>query len=304
MILTQHTQAPAASFETACRRYRAGRLLKTAPDSSTYEGSRVRTRVPVTLKVMNSEGGRHRAVRMAEILASIRHPNLDILVDVTENPDGRPVVVLDARQGITLELLRQTYRRLPALRAVHIARQVLDGLDAIHQTGHLHAMIRPASVLVDSAPGFEDHVTLIDIGAQQISTDPRYAAPEVVQGLVPDPSSDIYSVGAILYELLSGAPPDINAPCSLKQKIPTCPRLATLVDSALAARPEDRPQTASELSYQLQQLDLATLARANWSEDVTQPNVSWIDPAASQIASFGARQPLWATQRPSIWVLT
>jgi hypothetical protein len=291
-------------------RYEALRATARTRDFERYEGVHVRTGAPVLLEVARSPVGAAQHARLRRLLPTVRHPRIERLRDAGEDPDGRSVLVFDPRRGEPLDALLHLSRRLPALRAVHIAHQLLGALDLMHGLGLVHGGLRPECVLVDAAPGFEDHVTLLGFGAEELPLDVRYAPPELLRGGPRDEAADLYAVGAMLYEMVSGDPPYEKATARvhgrhvpLRRRVPTCLRLASLVEDALAGDPARRPPSAAAFASRLDALELSTLARCS---------VGTFEPRSTEVrlASLpdavppGPLQMLWATQEPSIWVLT
>lgn len=165
--------------------------------------------------------------------------------------------------------------------ALGVARQVAEALDALHCSGWMHADVKPSNVMVSS----QGHATLIDLGfarqpADQISLVDRcvagtmhYVAPEMItSALRPDIRSDIYSLGATLYELLCGRPPFVaqglaelaeqhrqHEPPELRTLAPAVPpNVAELVRTMLAKEPLRRPQSPRELVRRLVALEIET----------------------------------------------
>ena len=151
-------------------------------------------------------------------------------------------------------------------RAVHVAVQICDALDAAHHLGIAHRNVQPRKVRVFDNPPWHDSVKILGFGftgslsvAGDGSTEvvtTHYTPPERVLGQAYDARSDLYSVGAIIYEMLSGRPPFAHVTNDLEllkahaysvapRLPPTIPeRLAAVVAALLAKKPEDRPQTA------------------------------------------------------------
>ena len=179
----------------------------------------------VALKVLHREhAADYRAVRRfrGEAMAGrlVAHPNVVSVISHGES-DGVPFLVMERVRGERLGELIDRKGPLPPRRAVAIVCQILAGLDAMHAIGLVHADIKCDNVLVDgSASG--DHVTLVDLGLARvrfsahdsdgvdddmISGTPDYMAPEVIRGAGSSHLADLYAVGVILYELITGSTP-------------------------------------------------------------------------------------------------
>jgi len=203
--------------------------------------------------------------------ARVRHENVVRVIDHGMTCDGVPYVAMARVAGVSLLALiqREGLLSLPRIRTV--AAQVLAGLAAIHRAGLVHADLKSDNLLVDG-----DQLTIIDFGLAReaccadrhlISGTPEYMAPELIRGDVITPAADLYAVGVILYELLTGTTPfgggtasvifnrhlhDDVVPPSKRcpdRRIPAA--LDALVVRALAKKPEDRYSDADELLEEL-----------------------------------------------------
>ncbi len=196
--------------------------------------------------------------------AEIEHPNVIPVYEVGED-DGLLFIAMRFVQGVDLGgLLRQT-GRLPPQRAAHLISQVADALDAAHARGLVHRDIKPGNILVAAA----DHVYLTDFGLTKRASDSGgmtktgmfvgtvdYIAPEQVEGRRVDARTDVYALGCVTYEVLSGTVPfprdsdiakifaHVNDPPPPLRDIP--PPLAAAVSRAMAKRPADRFQSAGD----------------------------------------------------------
>jgi serine/threonine protein kinase len=230
----------------------------------------------VALKVLDpelaqDETARQRFCREARAAASISHENVVAVHQVEHAAEGElPYLVMQLIAGETLEqrLLRQ--KPLPLKEIVRIGLQTAQGLAAAHAQGLTHRDIKPANILLEPP---QDRVKLTDFGLARIAEDvkltrtgfvsgtPLYMAPEQALGESTDPRSDLFSLGAILYEMCAGQPPfQGNSALAVLKQItdvkhrplrelnPDIPEwLAEAVDTLLAKRPEDRYQSAADL---------------------------------------------------------
>jgi WD40 repeat protein len=231
----------------------------------------------VAIKVLDpelagDETARQRFCREARAAASITHENVVAVHQVEKAADnGLPYLVMQLVAGETLEqrLLRE--KELPIKEIVRIGLQAAQGLAAAHAQGLTHRDVKPGNILLEPP---HDRVKLTDFGLARIADDvkltrtgfvtgtPLYMAPEQALGESADPRSDLFSLGAILYEMCAGQPPfqGNSALAILKQIVeskhrplrelnPDVPHwLAELVDELLAKKPEDRYQSAADLA--------------------------------------------------------
>ena len=156
-----------------------------------------------------------------EALAACRvsHPNVVRILDCGETADGEPFVAMEHVRGIPLGVHVHQEGPLPLDRVRAIALQILGGLAAIHSAGLVHADMKSDNVLVDASPA-GDRVTIIDFGLarqsaasepcdgdRMVSGTPEYMAPEQIRGEPLTAAADLYAVGVILYEMLTGTTP-------------------------------------------------------------------------------------------------
>jgi hypothetical protein len=202
------------------------------------------------------------------------------VIDTGVLADGSPYIVMEHVPGRPLARV-VSEEHIPLARAGDIALQILDALDAIHDSGVIHADIKCANFLIDDSSGI-DRVKLIDFGlarargaeldpsgrgTRTVAGTPEYMAPEVIRGEQPSVASDLYAAGVILYELLTGTTPfaggtseqimqshldEVVVPPSLRcpqREIPAA--IDRVVLRALTKRPEARFANAAEFTAEL-----------------------------------------------------
>jgi len=210
-------------------------------------------------------------------LAALRHPNIVAVYDVGEDPQGRPFLVLERVGGATLAELMDRSGGLAPDRAARLFAQVAEGLAAGHAAGIVHGDVKPANLRVEADHAGRERVWLLDFGLAGGVPEggsggdrlprgtPRYMAPEVVGGAPPGPAADLYSLGASLYEALTGVAPFEDTELAVlleaqreRQAVPAevlCPAvgaaLAELVGSLLAKDPHGRPAAAADVAQRL-----------------------------------------------------
>jgi formylglycine-generating enzyme required for sulfatase activity len=231
------------------------------------------------LTVEADPAARQRFLVEARAAARVQHPNVASVFRVGELGD-RPYIVGELVGGSSLA---QLSRPMEWTRVLAIAVQIARGLAAAHRSGVLHCDVKPANVMV----GDDGVAKLVDFGLAQIvrgragaatlmSGTPDYMAPEIWAGEPPSRRSDVYSLGAVLYELVSGAPPLAKLPVAelanasrQAEVLPleTDPRLATIVMRCLGRDPELRFAGGEELREALEQLDAARTQPTNAGEN-------------------------------------
>lgn len=249
----------------------------------------------VALKVLDpdyadDELARQRFCREARAAASITHENVVAVYQVEKSAGDHnlPYLVMQLISGESLEQRLTREKKLPLREIVRIAMEASHGLVAAHAQGLIHRDIKPGNILLEQ-PG--DHVKLTDFGLARLADDlkltktgfvtgtPLYMAPEQAMGDEADYRSDLFSFGAILYEMCAGEPPFAgNSALAILRQIaevkhrplrevnPEIPDwLARTIDQLLEKKPEDRIQAASHLA-ELLDYEWA-LMRTN-SEDV------------------------------------
>jgi serine/threonine protein kinase len=218
------------------------------------------------------EAFRIRFEREAMIAARIEHPNVLPVYEVGE-VDGRLFLVMRYVQGADLGAVRRRAGRLEPEHTVHLTAQVAAALDAAHACGLVHRDVKPGNVLLSGETGRE-HAYLTDFGLAKRFAESNavtgtgrmvgtldYIAPEQARGERVDARTDVYALGCMLYELLTGSVPfpreqevaKIYAhvsepPPRVRDQVPTTPtELDDAVARAMAKAPEDRFASAGDL---------------------------------------------------------
>src|SRR5436190_21693465 len=233
----------------------------------------------VAIKILN---GRHanddqfieRFRREAKNAAALNHPNIVSIYD-RGNAEDTYYIAMEFLDGRTLKELIVGRGAAPINVAVEYARQILSALRFAHRHGIVHRDIKPHNVMVDA----EGRVKVTDFGIARAGTSQmtetgsivgtaQYLSPEQARGGEIDPRSDLYSLGVVLYELLTGKTPfdgetpveiamkhlstPPKPPSKLRSDIP--PELDLVVMRALAKNPDDRYQTAEEMEADLERV--------------------------------------------------
>ena len=242
--------------------------------------------IDVGLPTSEYEAFRKRVDRELKSAGRLNHPNIVTIHDVGTSGDIA-YIAMEFMDGRSLrDMLKAGTVVLPA-KAADIAAQVADGLDFVHQRGLVHRDIKPENVMVLRS----GVVKITDFGIARLSrgahtqiaevvASPRYTSPEQVTGGKVDERSDIFSLGAVLYEMLTGVPPFVGgrlheiahqvinaqptAPSTLNRSV--SPAFDVIVAKALAKRPEDRYRNAGEMATDLRS---AAHAASGMAVDVT-----------------------------------
>jgi eukaryotic-like serine/threonine-protein kinase len=257
-------------------RYRITELLGEGGMGLVYRGERLQLGRPVAIKFLHSPYAKspkymNRFEREARAMSKLSHPYCVSVIDFGVHDE--PYIVMDFVTGETLRELMDR-ERLSPYRALQITRQILAGLAHAHGQGVIHRDIKPGNIMVGEATGVGDHVRIFDFGlaklhdpgaegdhsmATVIGT-PAYMAPEQTRAEQIDARADLYAVGVLLYELLSGDKPFVgedayavirmqreDTPLPLRTRAPELSEdLEQVVGRALQKAREDRFQTAAE----------------------------------------------------------
>ena len=238
-----------------------------------YRARQPRLDRPVALKLVEREVARDPVVRErlrreARMVAALDHPNVVPLYAAGEE-DGTVYIVTRWVEGTELGTLIQRDGPLEPGRAARTAAQIAAALEVAHEKGLVHRDVKPSNVILTA----EDHVYLTDFGlAKRADTQPGltavdqvlgtvdYVAPEQIEGSEPDARGDIYSLGCLLFEMLTGEPPfagqkggmakmwaHVNADVpSARERLPDVPpALEAVLQQAMAKAPDSRPTAAA-----------------------------------------------------------
>ena len=201
--------------------YQVGALAGRGGMGEVYRALDLRLERPVALKLLSErlsedEGFRDRLLRESRLAASLDHPNVVPIYEAGE-ADGRLFIAMRYVDGTDLKALLRREGALAPERAVAIAAQIADALDAAHGKGLVHRDVKPSNILVDQQGGRE-HAYLADFGLTQSVSDAGptdgqlmgtvdYVAPEQIRGDQVDGRADVYALGCLLFETLTGTLP-------------------------------------------------------------------------------------------------
>jgi CheY-like chemotaxis protein len=264
-------------------RYRVGALIGKGGMGAVYEADREDLgHMKVAVKVMLSLGSDRadlfaRFRREAETIAAIDHPNIVKVFDFQSRPGEPPFLVMERLQGAPLAQAIASEGRFSVERTAFVASQVLAALVAAHRANVVHRDLKPDNVFLTSMSGILDIVKLLDFGIAKILGvtshskltqtgtvvgTPAYMSPEQARGAEADPRSDLYAVGCMMYEALTGRAPftgeNYNALVFAIQQGATTPLLsrcadldpafAAVVTKAMSREVHARFQTAESMA--------------------------------------------------------
>jgi len=269
-------------------KYKLGKALAQGGNGVIYPAEEIGTSQQVAIKVMHEEYLSNPAYverfrREAETLAALEHPHIVRLVDYGVDVE-RAFLVMEFVEGMNLSDVLEKVGEIPFERAVPIFIQVCNALDFAHKRGLIHRDLSPANIVLDANYDDIDFAKLIDFGLVKVVEQPgryvqrltktgmicgtpTYMSPEQCQGKEIDCRSDIYSIGCVMYEVLTGMPPlmgpstqetlysHVHAqPQSMRIVAPDAnipEALDQLVLTALQKNPEERQESMAQLGDEL-----------------------------------------------------
>ena len=268
-------------------RYRIDELIGEGGMGRVYLAEHVDIGKRVAVKVLHPVYGRmpdlvERFRREARAASRIGHPNIVDVTDSGSTDDGSVYFVMECLQGVELAAVIHREGALDIERTLLIGSQICRALSAAHAGGIIHRDLKPENIFLTHRDDNSDFVKVLDFGiaksteAEEARTKrlthpgmamgtPEYMAPEQAAGKPADARCDVYAVGAILYEMLTGAAPyqgqnfmeiltkkatvEPRPPLELRPDIP--PEVADLVMEAMARDPGARPASMAALEYEL-----------------------------------------------------
>jgi streptogramin lyase/predicted Ser/Thr protein kinase len=236
--------------------YRIEELIARGGMGVVYRATHLGLERPVALKVIAREladrpGFRERFLRESRLAARLDHPSVVPIYDSRE-VDGELLVAMRLIKGGDLRRLMDREGPLPPRRALDLLAQIADALDAAHAAGIVHRDVKPHNILVEG-----DRAFLSDFGLAKALNDStaasrgsvvgtaQYMSPEQWQGETVGPAADIYSLGCVLYETLTGIPPFERQESDTEPEIPE--GMESAIRQAVAKDPSKRYSSSGEL---------------------------------------------------------
>jgi serine/threonine-protein kinase len=308
-------------------RYRIQRKLGAGGMADVYLAEDQELGRRIAIKILNSRHGNddqfiERFRREAKNAAALNHPNIVSIYDRGEAEDTY-YIAMEFLDGRTLKELIVSRGAAPINVAIEYARQILSALRFAHRHGIVHRDIKPHNVLVDG----EGRVKVTDFGIARAGTSQmtetgsivgtaQYLSPEQAKGGEVDPRSDLYSLGVVLYELLTGKTPfDGETPVEIAMKhLSTAPKppsklrpdippeLDMVVLRALAKNPDERYQSADQMEADLERVARGASVSAATVDTATQvlrrPATAVVAAEAATAATMIAAPPPAARDAP------
>jgi serine/threonine-protein kinase len=287
---------------TLADRYRLTRKIGEGGMGAVYEAQHVVIGKPVAVKVLREKyldrpEVARRLVQEARLASSIRHEHIVDITDSGATEDGRTFVVMEHLAGISLAELVKSERSLPEMRVLSIVRQVASALGAAHARGIVHRDVKPENVFLVNRDG-QDFVKVLDFGISKtirpgevpeeslrlthtgmVLGTPLYMSPEQARGEENlDQRIDIYSLGVILYECLTGEVPfratnylgviaqvvngEATPPRMLRPELRISEAVERVIAKAMAHDRENRYESMDALSADLERVQAGALVDA------------------------------------------
>lgn len=286
-LLIEVPQLNDLSGQVFRKKYRLDKALGHGGFGSVYEATHLILGKRVAVKVLRTEFRSDstmvaRFFNEARVVTRLANPHTIATFDLDQTEEGLLFMVMDYVTGQTLRQLAEKEGepkgRLPWPRALSLLCQVCDSLDEAHQHGVIHRDLKPDNVMVSNRGGEKDFVTVLDFGIAKVFEgsemqnltaegsligSPAYMSPEQILGRTLDPRSDLYSLGAVAYQVISGTLPVnarqtaamlqekvLSSPIPIRKKAPEVSvplKLEDLLLELLATRPDDRPGTAADV---------------------------------------------------------
>jgi len=277
--------------------YRLGKRIGEGGMGEVYLAEHQLLKRPCALKLIRADSvadprALARFEREVRLTASLSHPNTVEIYDYGRAEDGRYYYVMEYLPGLSLEELVEAHGPLPPGRVVYLLGQICHALQEAHAAGLVHRDIKPSNILVSRRGGMDDMAKILDFGLvlplahadaphlsgeRQILGTPLFMSPEQAGGHAEvGPRSDIYSLGAVAYFLLTGRPPfdakneiqvlvaharqPVTSPSVLRREVPEDLELVVL--RCLAKSPKDRYPDCEQLAESLSACECS----ADWDQ--------------------------------------
>jgi serine/threonine protein kinase len=270
-------------------KYRLDERLGVGGMGTVYRATHLLIDRPVAVKVLNprfveDEAAQARFRREARAAGRLQHTNAVAVTDFGRSEDGYVYIVMELLEGVTLREVLAREAPLDTARAVSMMLQVAAAVAAAHEAGIIHRDLKPANIFIVQRPHAPAIVKVLDFGIAKLAAEaiddddhqtltqvgvmigtPRYMSPEQCDGAKLTPAADVYSLGIILYEMLTSVTPftgtsplavalkhSTEAPKPPRELVHTIPpALEEIILHALEKKPDDRPRDAGAFRREL-----------------------------------------------------
>ncbi len=236
-------------------------------------------------KLAQDEVAVKRFEQEARAVSKMQHPNTVTIYDYGKTDDDRLYIVMEFLRGKTLSDALRASGGMDARRTIHIIRQVCSSLSEAHHAGIIHRDLKPDNIFLTEMGGARDFTKVLDFGVAKMADSeaastltqtgmifgtPKYMSPEQAEGKTIDYRADIYAIGVVMYEMLTGRPPFLadtpialllkhisEAPAPFRKVRPdlnVAPELEAAVMKALEKSPDRRYREVGEMGADLEQV--------------------------------------------------
>jgi eukaryotic-like serine/threonine-protein kinase len=275
---------------TIARKYQIQALIGEGGMGKVYRARQVDLDKVVVLKVLrhsllNDERTVARFRREAKAASRLNHPNSIGILDFGQTEDGALFIAMEFVPGEDLHTVLSNHGPLPERRIIRIITQVLSALSDAHSVGVIHRDLKPENIMVEQRRNDPDFVKVLDFGIAKIQDSdgpaltragfvcgtPEYMSPEQARGSQLDHRSDLYAVGVIIYQLVTGMLPfeadsavgyatkhlneEPPLPSKRRSGVRVSPGMERLILRALSKNPDERPPDAESFKLELLALE-------------------------------------------------
>jgi len=267
-------------------RYQIKSALGEGGMGTVYRGVQLSLDREVAIKVIHANlaadrNTAKRFLREARLSSRLNQPNIINVYEFGQTDDGILYLAMELLKGRSLhQVIQSQFMELERIQ--RICLQLCDALEAAHNQGIIHRDLKPGNIMILDEPVGRDLLKVLDFGlAKSLVNDstnitntnalmgtPLYMSPEQVEGRPSDQRSDLYSLGCILYQMLTGRPPFVgdtinavlsahlrDAPAPLPERVP--PELTAMMARMLAKNPDERVGSAAEIRDVLNGIDVS-----------------------------------------------
>ncbi len=285
------------SGDMFAERYEIQKTLGAGGMSTVYLANHVLMNKLMAVKLLHDHlasdvSAVQRFQREAQTVTLLSHPNILAVHDFGLSPDGLAYLVMDYLEGASLQEYIALKSTVHWQKSCQFFLQICSGLQHAHIKGIVHRDLKPGNIMMVKDESKNYVLKIVDFGLAKMCGDdssqrltqtgeifgsPLYMSPEQCQGLLLDHRSDIYAMGIIMYETITGSPPFkgksvietfqkqiVEPPPPIPQALGVPAKLANVIYQSLAKEPDDRPQSAAEIADMLNEI-LMQQPAPNWS---------------------------------------